>query len=131
MSKNALYLVVVCALAITGLSFFVSRNGAPTCTVNNALGGDQSAFTPKNIARTGAEEIHATVHGYPYWYYQEPFPANCISRQGTSSLTGLNMNHLGSDLLIWLLVSLAVTLGAAGLKAWRGPKMLGDNVRRA
>lgn len=130
MSKNSLYLVVLFALAITGLTFFVSKTaGTQTCSVNTALNGDPASLMAGK-ASAASTPVSATVRGYPSWYYQEPFPADCISTSKVASLGGLNMSHLGTDLLIWLLVALSFTLGMAGFKAWRGPRMLGDKVRR-
>lgn len=128
MSKNSLYLIVALALAATAASFFVSKNDTQrSCFMNDAIVQGDAEAIPKH----DAPATYATVRGYPFGYYQEPWPAGCVPASDSAASTTFNTAHLSYDLLIWLAVAFLLFVPSTLLKMWRGPRMLGDFRRHA
>lgn len=122
MSKNSLYLIVAIALGATAGSFFITRNSSQACTVMRAIPAASSPIE---------EQAHAAARGYPFWYYQEPLPLSCMSGNNVAVGGTFNTASLAYDFLIWLMAALLLCLPSALFRWWRGPRMLGDNVRHA
>lgn len=123
MSKNSLYLIVAIALAATAATFFVSKHDTQqSCFMNDTIiQGDAEAIPKHSVPAT-----YAVVRGYPFGYYQEPWPAGCVPASNSVVSTTFNTAHLSYDLLIWLAVAVLLFVPSALLKMWRGPRMLGD-----
>jgi hypothetical protein len=130
MSKGTLYLIVAIAVAVTAGTFFVAKDGhRVACTpIIRATDTDLSSNT-FGSSDDQPLSLTPTNRGYPFGYYQDPLSAttSCIPNKTSS---GFNTAHLAYDLLIWLGAATLLFLPSALFRWWRGPAMLGDNVRR-
>lgn len=125
MSKSALYLIVVIALAATAATFFVTKQTASIkCMTGFATGATQVSAEQTPTSDT-AGFVKPTARGFPFSYYREPLPNNCVPQDMSFGST-FNTAHLAYDLLIWLAVAFLLFLPSTLLRMWRGPRMLGD-----
>ncbi|HVV67373.1 MAG TPA: hypothetical protein VHB72_04915 [Candidatus Saccharimonadales bacterium] len=133
MNKNSLYIVVALSLAITAATFFITGHDTKRTCALATMGNDAENLVnlnPSAVASSNAP-TQATVHGYPFRYYEEPLPANCVASGAAAGGSGFNTAHLAYDLLIWAVVALLLFMPSVLINMWRGgPRMLGDNVRR-
>ncbi|MGH7193822.1 MAG: hypothetical protein ACREJM_09855 [Candidatus Saccharimonadales bacterium] len=124
MNKNSLYIVIALAVAVTAGTFFVSKHDTHrSCFMNGIVSEKELLAEP--VPGGSVPNIHATVRGYPFWYYQEPFPAGCLSADGLGA-GGFSAGHLGDDFLVWLAVSLAALIVLTWGRSLRDKPMFGD-----
>lgn len=129
MSKNSLYLIAAIAIAATAATFFMTKNGPQVACTQVIHATDIGVITARPAA-SGTQSLASTERGYPFEYYRDPVSANtsCIPTAQTSG--GFNTAHLAYDAIVWAAVGFLLFLPSALLNWWRGPAMLGDNVRQ-
>lgn len=131
MSKSALYLIVVIALAATAATFFVTKPTASIkCMTGFATGATQVSAEQTPTLDATSYSVKPIMRGFPFSYYREPLPNDCVP-QNMSFGSTFNTAHLAYDLLIWLAVAFLLFLPSTLLRMWRGPRMLGDFKGRA
>jgi len=114
-------------MAVTAGSFLASGHDQHrSCFVNNAFADEPAIQAAASPGASGVSApTYATVRGFPLRYYEEPFPANCVSYNASTGGV-FNTAHLAYDFLIWLGAATLLFLPSALYKWWRGPAMLGD-----
>lgn len=127
MSKNSLYLIVAIALAATAATFFITTTGA-TVSCQSIITGPQDLVVGQHMQSPSAK---ITTRGYPFGYYQEPLPTDCVATDNSAIGSTFNPERLAYDLLVWAVVAFLLFLPSALFKWWRGPRMLGDFKGRA
>jgi hypothetical protein len=132
MSKNSLYLIVAIALAATAATFFVTGHDPKrVCFMTDTGPAGQNFINPTAAGTDDSVGTKATTRGYPFRYYEDPFPVDCISQSSSGLSNTFNTAHLAYDLLVWLAAAFLLFLPSALLGWWRGPRMLGDFKGRA
>jgi hypothetical protein len=92
---------------ITGATYAVGHhNPQITCTVQ-AQGAVPQSIQWQNAWDDAHPPIRAQEKGFPFSYYRQPFPADCIPNENISPQTGLMTKYLVLDYLIWALAALA------------------------
>jgi hypothetical protein len=112
MSKITIIVLIALAGAflLTASSFILRReNTKDTCFLNDEIQLDR--YTPAAVRTNDSPPTPQVVRGFPFAYYNAPFPANCYDYGETPPSTGLNELKLDYDLLIWFAISLAAVFG--------------------
>jgi hypothetical protein len=109
---------LILVVFITAATFVVKgHNSAVTC-----FQSDDTSITQETKPAPDSPPTEATVRGFPFWYYQEPLPLDCMTIDGVASMasastSNFNGAHFAGDLLIWILLAFPISLGLTKVRA--------------